>query len=138
MRLLLAILLFAATTFAFSETYIQLNGASIHDRAGFNSANYGAGIEQKLSEDWNVAIGGYKNSEYNASAYGYARYRLYENGPWNVGVGLGVVTGYSQASVMPMAFPEVCYGYLCTLYIPQIDANGANAIGFHLKIPVKE
>lgn len=119
-----------------AETYLQVNGASVHDKPGFNGFNYGAGIEQTVTEDWTVAAGWYRNSEYRGSTYGYARYSLYKNGPWDIGVGAGVVTGYNSYKVAPMAFPEVCYGYLCAIAIPQVNANGANALAFHLRVPI--
>ena len=119
-----------------AETYIQVNGASIHDRSGFNSINYGAGIEHAVTDRWSLAGGWYRNSEYRGSTYGYARYAVYKDGPWDIGVGAGLVSGYNSYTVMPMAFPEVCYSYLCAIAIPKVNANGANAVAVHLRVPV--
>jgi uncharacterized membrane protein len=119
-----------------AETYVQINGASVHDRSGFNSFNYGAGIEHTVADRWSVAGGWYRNSEYRGSTYGYARYAVYKSGPWNIGVGAGVVSGYNSYKVMPMAFPEVCYSYVCAITIPKVNANGANALAFHLRVPI--
>jgi hypothetical protein len=119
-----------------AETYIQFNGVSVHDRSGFNSINYGAGIEHSVTDRWSLAGGWYRNSEYRGSTYGYARYAVYKSGPWDMGVGAGVVTGYTSAAVVPMAFPEVCFSYLCAIAIPRVNANGANALAFHLRVPV--
>jgi len=135
MRLLVAIL-FLITTSVSAETYIQVNGASVHTKPGFNGFNYGAGIEQTITENWTLAGGWYRNSEYHGSAYGYARYSVYKNGPWDLGVGVGAVTGYNRMQVLPMAFPELCYSYLCAIALPQVEPSGTSVLGLHLKIPV--
>jgi hypothetical protein len=135
-RTLLVVLFLTVCNLSSAETYIQINGASVHDRAGFNGFNYGAGIEQTITERWTVAGGWYRNSEYRGSTYGYARYAVYKNGPWDLGVGAGLVTGYTDYTVTPMAFPEVCYSYFCAIAIPQVNANGASAVALHLRLPV--
>ena len=119
-----------------AETYIQINGASIHDRSGFSGFNYGVGVEQTVSKDWSVAGGWYRNSEWHGSTYAYARYAAYKNGPWDIGIGAGLVSGYNSYNVMPMAFPEVCYSYFCAIAIPKVKDNGANAVALHLRVPI--
>ena len=136
MKIIFTILLYIFITQASAETYIQINGASVHDRPGFNVFNYGTGVEQTINKDWSVAGGWYRNSEYRGSTYGYARYSVYKDGPWDIGIGAGVVSGYSSYNVAPMAFPEVCYSYLCAIAIPQINAGGASALALHLRLPV--
>jgi hypothetical protein len=136
MKPLLAILLLLINVSVQAETFLQINGASIHDKPGYNQFNYGGGIEQTVSENWSVAGGWYRNSEYRGSTYAYARYSVYKNGPWDLGVGIGAVTGYKVMPVVPMAFPEVCYGYLCGLFLPQVEPSGASVVGLHLKLPV--
>ena len=136
MKILFAILCMMVINQALAETYIQINGTSIHDRSGFNGFNYGVGVEQPVSKDWSVAGGWYRNSEWHGSTYAYARYAAYKNGPWDIGIGAGAVTGYQRMRVMPMAFPEVCYSYLCVIALPQVDASGASALAFHLRLPI--
>jgi hypothetical protein len=136
MKILAFVLTFLFFNLTQAETYIQINGASVHDRAGFNSFNYGTGIEQTITDRWSVAGGWYRNSEYRGSAYGYARYSLYKDSPWDIGVGAGLVTGYNSYNIAPMAFPEVCYSYLCAIAIPQVNANGASALALHLRVPI--
>jgi hypothetical protein len=119
-----------------AETYIQVNGVSAHDRSGYNEFNYGAGVEQAVTKDWNVAAGWYYNSEYRGSTYAYGRYAFYKKDSWDIGVALGVVTGYQRAAVVPMAFPEACYGWTCALFAPRVESTGANVIGVRLRIPV--
>ena len=136
MKIIFTILLAIFIGQAAAETYVQINGASVHDRPGFNGFNYGAGIEQTINKDWTIAGGWYRNSEYRGSTYGYARYSVYKDGPWDIGVGIGAVTGYQRMRVLPMAFPEVCYSYLCAIALPQVEPSGASVLGVHLKIPV--
>ena len=119
-----------------AETYVQINGASVHDRSGFNGINYGAGIEQGITDRWNIAAGWYRNSEYSGSTYAYGRYAVYKKHSWDIGVAIGAVTGYQRAPVVPMAFPEVCYGWTCALILPRVDSTGASAIGLRLRIPI--
>jgi hypothetical protein len=136
MKLLIAILLVLAFSLTSAETYIQLNGVSVHNRSGFNGINYGAGIEQTIVTRWTVSGGWYHNSDYRGSTYGYARYAVYKNGPWDMGVGAGLATGYKPYIVAPTLFPEACYGYLCAIALPQVKTTGASALAFHLRIPV--
>lgn len=121
---------------ASAETYLQINGVSMHDKPGYNQFNYGIGVEQTVSDNWNIAAGWYRNSEYRGSAYAYGRYSVYRDGVWDLGIGIGAVTGYSSYRVTPMAFPEVCYSYLCAIAIPQVEASGASALGLHLRVPI--
>jgi hypothetical protein len=132
----IAILFAITSNFSLAQTYVQINGVSIHDKSGYNQFNYGAGIEQTITDRWTVAGGWYHNSEYRGSTYGYARYAVYKNGLWNLGVGAGLVTGYDSYAVVPMAFPELCYSYLCAVAIPQVNAGGASALAFHLRLPI--
>ena len=136
MKIVFTILLAVFISQASAETYIQINGASVHTKPGFNGFNYGAGIEQTVTDRWSVASGWYRNSEYRGSAYGYARYAVYKDGPWDIGVGVGAVTGYKSYNVVPMAFPEVCYSYLCAIAIPQVNSTGASVLAIHLRVPV--
>jgi hypothetical protein len=136
MKKLVAIVFMLMVNISWAQTYIQVNGASVHDRPGFNGFNYGAGVEQAVADRWTVAGGWYRNSEYRGSTYAYGRYAVYKNGPWDLGIGAGAVTGYNNYAVAPMAFPEVCYSYLCAIAIPQVQANGASALALHLRVPI--
>ena len=120
-----------------AQTYVQINGVSWHDRSGYNSFNYGAGIEQTVSTNWTVAGGWYRNSDYRGSTYAYGRYALYRHNQWNIGLAVGAVTGYQRASVVPMVFPEVCYGWVCMLAAPRVESTGANVVAARLRIPIK-
>jgi hypothetical protein len=136
MKTIIAILFTTFINQALAQTYIQINGASVHNKPGFNSFNYGAGIEQTISDRWSLAGGWFRNSEYRGSAYAYGRYAVYKNGPWDIGVGAGLVTGYESYAVAPSLFPEVCYSYLCVVALPQVKTNGASALAAHLRVPI--
>jgi hypothetical protein len=129
-------LLLLQFSIAQAQTYVQVNGVSLHDQPGYNGFNYGAGLEQTVSDRWTVAGGWYRNSEYRGSTYAYGRYTVYKQGSWDVGIAMGAVTGYQRATVVPMAFPEVCYAWVCGLFAPRVESTGANALGFRLRIPV--
>ena len=93
-------------------------------------------VQQGITDRWTVAGGWYRNSEYSGSAYTYGRYAFYKRESWDVGLAVGAVTGYQRATVLPMAFPEACYGWVCALFAPRIEDSGANVIGVRLRIPV--
>jgi hypothetical protein len=132
----IAILFAIATNFSLAQTYVQINGASIHDRPGFNGFNYGAGVEHTVADRWTVAGGWFRNSEYRGSTYAYARYAIYKNKSWDIGIGAGLVTGYESYAVAPTLFPEACYSYFCVVALPQVKTSGASALAFHLRLPI--
>ena len=136
MKMLCLITMFVISATLQAETYVQVNGVSAHDRAGFNGENYGAGIETSVSGRISVAAGWYRNSEYRGSVYAYGRYALYKRDSWNIGVAVGAVTGYQRATVLPMAFPEACYAWACAMFAPRVEATGANVVGLRLRIPI--
>ena len=135
MRIII-ICLFLLSFQAKAETYLQINGVSLHDRPGYNGLNYGAGVEHAVARDWTMAGGWYYNSERRGSTYVYGRYAVYKQDRWDIGAAVGAVTGYQRAAVVPMAFPEVCYAWVCGLYAPRVEHTGANVIGIRLRIPV--
>lgn len=136
MKILFVILSVLFFNLVSAETYLQINGTSLHDRPGYNGLNYGGGVEHTVTKDWTMAAGWYRNSEYRGSAYAYGRYAFYKQDRWDIGVAVGAVTGYQRAMVLPMAFPEACYSWLCVIALPRIEATGANAVGVRLRIPV--
>jgi hypothetical protein len=132
----IAILFVIASNLSLAQTYVQINGVSIHDKPGFNGFNYGAGIEHAVADRWTVAVGWFRNSEYRGSAYVYGRYAVYKRGSWDLGIGAGLVTGYESYTVAPSLFPEACYSYLCVVALPQVKNSGASALALHLRLPV--
>jgi hypothetical protein len=136
MKLLFYFLCAIISSTIHAETYVQINGVSVHSRPGFNGFNYGVGIEQTVADRWTVAGGWFRNSEYRGSAYAYGRYAIYKNKSWDIGVGAGLVTGYESYPVAPSLFPEVCYSYICAIALPQVKTTGASALAVHLRLPI--
>jgi hypothetical protein len=118
------------------ETYLQLNGLSAHSKSGNNPINPGLGIERAVSENWNIAGGWYYNSNYRGSAYAYGRYSYFRQDGWDLGIGIGGVTGYNNWAVMPMVFPEFCYDWICAIALPQIQSSGSSILAIHLRVPL--
>ena len=118
------------------ETYLQLNGLSAHSKPGNNGINPGLGIERAVSENWNIAGGWYYNSNYRGSAYAYGRYSYFRQDGWDLGIGIGGITGYNNWAVMPMAFPEFCYEWICAIALPQLQSSGSTILAIHLRIPL--
>jgi hypothetical protein len=135
-KILLALVLTFYLSTATAQTFVQVNGLSLHDRSGYNGLNYGLGLEQVIHNRWTVAGGWYRNSDYRGSTYAYGRYAFYKKDSWDIGVAVGAVTGYDPYPVAPALFPEVCYSYLCAVALPRVKSTGANAVGFRLRIPV--
>jgi hypothetical protein len=135
-KTLLALALTFYLSLAQTQTYVQINGISLHDQPGFNGQNWGAGLEKSITDRWTVAGGWYYNSDYRGSTYVYGRYAFYKKNAWDIGVAMGAVTGYDPYPVAPTLFPEVCYSYFCAVALPRVKDTGANAIGFRLRIPV--
>ena len=136
MKKILALVFACYLSTASAQTFVQINGLSVHDQSGYNGWNWGAGLEQVVHGPWSIAGGWYYNSEYRGSAYAYGRYSVYKQDRWDIGVAVGAVTGYQRAAVIPMAFPEVCYAWVCSLFAPKVEATGANVVGFRLRIPI--
>ena len=135
--ILLAVLLTLSVNCS-AETYLRLNGLSMHSTAGNNALNYGAGLEHDLNDTWSIAGGWYRNSEWHGSGYAYARYTVYQDDMWNVGIGAGLVTGYKTMSPLPMAIPDVCYGVLCALFAPKVQSTGSSVLGFSVRLPISQ
>lgn len=119
-----------------AQTWVQVNGVSVHDQPGYNGFNYGAGIEHTVTNNWTVAAGWYQNSEYRGSTYAYGRFSFYKKDDWDLGLALGAVTGYQRTTVLPMAFPEACYAWTCALFLPRVEQTGASVLGLRLRIPI--
>jgi hypothetical protein len=137
MKFLVALVLALTLSLTQAQTYVQVNGVSLHDQPGYNDWNWGVGLEQGITDRWTVSGGWYRNSEYRGSTYAYGRYAVYKKDRWDIGVAVGAVTGYQRATMLPMAFPEVCYSWTCALIIPKVEDSGTNAVAFRLRIPLQ-
>ena len=91
MYILLVVLLFSLNTHA---QELLIHGPSVHFNEGHNNGTYGVGYQYK-----DFLGGVYYNSEWETSVY--AGYRLGLVG--ELGLVLGVVTGYERCTVCPAA-----------------------------------
>lgn len=119
------------------QDYVRFTGLSAHSTGGNNPINQGFGFEKGIDEDWSAMVGVYRNSEWNYSWYGAARYAFYKEGDWNLGVGVGVVTGYKSMSPLPMVIPDFCYKYYCFLAAPKLESSGSNVVGVSIRLPIQ-
>ena len=83
---------------ALSQTYAVATITSWHfDREkDYNENNLGLGLEHRLSENWSVSTGFFRNSFYRNTNYLFAGYTPIEISGWRAGVVMGGVTGYEE------------------------------------------
>lgn len=111
---------------------ISFGGASYHFERdlGHNEFNYGLGYERDINEEWTWSTGVYKNSLRRASFYLLANYYPWVwSDSWHAGITGGLMTGYHQSPVIPMAAPIVEWrgkrwafqGYVVPTIKPYVD-----------------
>ena len=72
----------------------------------YNERNFGLGLEYRLSDDWALVAGRYKNSVYGHSTYLGAAYTPLALSPWlRAGIVAGAVNGYevNDGNFIPLA-----------------------------------
>ncbi len=103
---------------------LVLHLASLHTPSGFENANYGAGMECRITKDIAMEVGGYRNSYGKSSAYVAGEYRHTFANDWAVGAAIGIATGYPEytkyAGVTPIGG--------VTLHTPQWNGYGARLL----------
>lgn len=109
---LLAILLLLACAEAFAQTSVVFTTTSYHFNRdkGYNERNLGVGLEYRLSDEWAIAGGFYRNSFYRHSNYVMGAYTPFEMGGWRAGGLFGIVTGYDSGPT-PVALGLVTKGW---------------------------
>jgi hypothetical protein len=91
-----------ALSFSASADQIVSGFVSRHTAPGFNESNHGIGYRT----DDGVTVGVYRNSLYRTSVYVSKEFDVASRGPFTVGYGVGLATGYKYA-VIPLAYPTV-------------------------------
>lgn len=86
---------------------LTLHLASFHTDPGFNNANYGAGLDCRVTEAVTLSVGGYRNSYFHNSAYATAA--IEQGGKFRYGLMAGVASGYPDHKVQPLG--GVTLGY---------------------------
>jgi hypothetical protein len=81
-----------------AQTYAVATITSWHfDRdKSYNEKNLGLGLEHRLSDDWSVSAGFFRNSFDRHTNYVFAGYTPLEVMGWRTGVVMGAVTGYED------------------------------------------
>lgn len=81
-----------------SQTYAVATITSIHfDRdKNYNESNFGLGLERKVSDDWSISAGYFRNSFDRQTEYVFAGYTPVEIMGWRTGLVMGGVTGYED------------------------------------------
>jgi hypothetical protein len=137
LKTILALFLILVSVNTGADTWLHINGASRHDQPGYNQVNTGIGIETDIVTNWTAAIGVYRNSEYSNSIYVYGRRSWYQGSGWDLGISAGVVSGYPRWPMAPAVFPQVCWYWVCTIYLPKVGANQVSALALHARIPLR-
>ncbi len=107
-RTLAALILLLLTTTAHATTWwLNLGGVSLHSQGDFNGFNPGLGLTARLSDEWAVGAGFYRNSERHVSRYAAATYTPIEVAGLRVGVLGGLVNGYAlnNGHAVPLLSP---------------------------------
>lgn len=83
---------------ALSQDYLVATVTSWHfDREkSYNENNLGLGLERRLSDDWSVSAGFFRNSFDRHTNYVFAGYTPFEVMGWRTGLVMGGVTGYDD------------------------------------------
>jgi len=83
---------------ASSQEYAVATVRSYHlDRnKGYNEQNWGLGYERRLSDDWSIATGFYRNSFRRDTVYLFGAYTPWQMAGWHIGPLMGVATGYDK------------------------------------------
>lgn len=132
-RLLSAALLsLVSTGYVQAADMLSFGGFSYHFERdlGHNEVNYGLGFERDVDQSWSWSAGVYKNSLRRASVYALANYYPWAlSESWRAGVMGGLMTGYHQSPVIPVAAPILEWrgtrwsfqGYVVPTIKPYVD-----------------
>jgi hypothetical protein len=110
--------------------------ASIHAPSGFENANYGAGMECRITREIAAEVGGYRNSYGRGSAYVAGGYRYTIDSQWAIGAAIGIATGYPDGTIpiggVSLHTPTVNGWGARLLAGPKVHQGGAHVL--HLMV----
>jgi len=152
-----AIVLFTLTltTTAFAEVWLDvslgskhLNGSTYTTFNGtvkkFNETNTGIGLTWKVTDTKSVMVGTYTNSYFRQSNYIGANFHT-ANPTFNAGVAVGLITGYSLMTIMPMVLPNVSVLFhrrtkvtLALIPVSLVSDKGNSAITLQLSVKLSK
>jgi hypothetical protein len=98
---------------------LVLHLASVHVGADLDNANYGAGLECRVTKAIAVESGIYRNSYGDRSSYVVGEYRHTFENEWAIGAAAGIATGYPRGNI-PIGG--------VTLHTPQYQGWGARLL----------
>jgi hypothetical protein len=83
---------------AYGQEYVVATTRAYHFDRGrdYNESNFGLGYERRVSENWSLATGYYKNSFSRDTVYLFGAYTPYQLSGWRFGPLVGLVTGYER------------------------------------------
>jgi len=114
---------------------------SVHFQDGdYNDENWGLGLEYRLTKDWSVSAGSFKNSDWETSHYFSFYWQPWMLGPIKLGATLGALDGYPNYkdgdwffAVIPAATYEGKRVGLNVLLVPSYKDRLHGAISFQFK-----
>lgn len=122
---------------AAADTRVGAHLGSYHFEGNFNNFNPGVYV---YHDGWTA--GTYYNSERNQSYYAGYTFEYPLVGPFTGGLTVGAITGYSRASVMPLAVPSIAWRTsgdsrlaLRVSFVPKVEKGGSSAV--HASIEFK-
>jgi len=113
----------------------HIHVAAIHADHGYRS--FTPGIGAMCRGKYLLGAGVYKNSLGNGSAYAAAGWQPWTL--WGVKIGglAGVVSGYEEDRVVPLAALFVSYKHLHFSFIPEVKTKTPAVMGFSFTFPLK-
>lgn len=91
-----------------ADDWLVITIGSRHHKRGYNERNWGIGIERKISDNWRMGAGTYRNSYYRQTLYAGVTYAPLRFGDWHLGGTALLVTGYESRPVV-VPFPSISY-----------------------------
>ncbi len=111
--------------------------------AHYNAYNWGVGADFRVSEDFTLSAGEYRNSMREHSTYASLSWQPLHLGPLRIGAMAGAVRGYpdiNHGGWSPMAAPVISieYGRLGAnlIYVPTMRGKVDGCISLQIKIRV--
>lgn len=111
--------------------------------AHYNAANWGIGADVRVSEDFTLSVGEYRNSMRDHSTYATVTWQPLHLGPVRFGATAGAVRGYpdvNHGGWSPMAAPVISIEYgrvgANLIYVPTMRGKVDGCISLQIKIRV--
>lgn len=133
-KLLLSILL-CTSSFSYAGNFdILLHVKSWHSAGEFNERNTGIGVVYNQSKGTSYAVGVYRNSLNNTSAYALIQYLPIEYKALQAGIFAGAISGYPNANIAAGALLKINTGdyYHQFQIVPKVQGVTPAVVGYSL------